>query len=229
MKKLFLALLAMGMGVGPLMAADVSLLFEGGAANGQTTFTTTDPEFSFLNQSLDHDTSGDAASVVLLSTADSGFVVGLGYQSFTVQGKSEWLEVENGSIDGQSLDKIGARLTTEQLKVTGPFLALGYSFGDSFRFAPQARLGFSNRYELKRGTDIFLELGPIRVEDSATDTQTANGGTFSLAFPVYWKLGPVTLGAMYQAMNAKLTLTEGSETSEYTIHSAFQLVVGANF
>ncbi|OGH02360.1 MAG: hypothetical protein A2426_04990 [Candidatus Lambdaproteobacteria bacterium RIFOXYC1_FULL_56_13] len=229
MKKLLLALLAMGLGCSPLLAADVSLLLEGGAAAGQTTFTTTDQETGFLNQSLDHDTTGDAASVVLLATADSGFVFGLGYQSFKVKGQSAWVTLDSGSIAGISLDQIGARLTTDSMTVSGPFVSLGYSFGDSFRFAPQARLGFSNRYEVTRTADIFLELGPIRVEDSASETTTATGGTFAIALPVYWRLGPLTLGAMYQAMSAKATVTVDNETTEFTIHSAFQLVLGANF
>jgi hypothetical protein len=214
--------------------AERGMLVSVGGTSGKTTYTTSDPNFSFLNGQLDHSTSGSALAIAYAQVQDGGFMFGGGYHSYQVGGQQG-----TNTTPGTCVTSTGAKvpctltasLRTDELTISGMFGMVGYDLGfaDTWSFRPQLRIGLGNTAKFSGTVTATINSSLGSSSAAAPVSASTSGTTAIIVLPVYVRFGKILAGLEYHSVGEQVTYTLGTDTIKASISSATMLSFGYLF
>jgi hypothetical protein len=206
-----------------------------GSATGKTTYSNSDPTYSFLSGNLDHNTSGGSLAITYSRVLDSGLIFGGGYHDYSVSGQNAGY-----SKAGYCLTTSGATvpctltvsLRTDKFEISGIFGMVGYrlDFADAWSFRPQGRLGIGNSETFNySGVATLSSPSATSVSAGLSKSVTDSGNMLVFVLPVYYRSNNILLGLEFQSLGQSLTYNSGTVSIKASLVSATVLTLGFLF
>ncbi len=206
MKRIFLFIGLWALAATTSYAQEASFLnFGYGTVQGTTELTQDPADTTGMTSGLKHDLAGTALGLSYTSVDDSGWAWGLGYHSYSLTGKGDWSSTT--LVGATNLDVVWELETTE-FSLKGPYLALGYGFGETFRVIPQFHVGISNQFSLKETLTSTRTQGDLTATGSDNYQTAKSGNLVVLVLPVYYAGESFIFGAEYHKTGNTVEIAE---------------------
>ena len=202
------------------------IFFEIGGMNGKYSMKSSDEIVREYSGDLDHDLSGAMFSLGYQYKFDSNMLVGLGYQSFNLEGESK--EVSKTFFSGGLyFPDFRLKARVDELKGSGLFGVVGYEgrISNSVEIVPQIRLGISNEITVTR---TFL-LSGINGSSSVKGEEKATVTPVGIALPIIYRFGAFGLGFTVYGMVAGFEYEEDSTKENVQTTAGGMIFLGNKF
>lgn len=204
------------------------ITFEIGGMTGSYDIDFTDDSTNTDLGTFDHKLGGTLYLVSFQHKLNSDFVVGVGYQSFKLEGESDQFQLIVTDPSTFTTFDFRFKIKTNEFSGTGLVGIFGYDLNLSpkIELTPQLRVGVAN--ELKLVRTLSLDVRGL-LSTSVKQEVTESASTIGIALPVSYKFEDFGLGITLYALRAGFERDDDGSKEEIITDSGAQLLVSHKF